>query len=216
MGGHWINNQLISLRNNKNHNREFSFAVAVLGLIVLIHSWYLNGKSKNRVRVMTDMVGISCIIAGAGVFWSTIDEVTQTSIAFGCDLMSYGIAGTVVAMVDVMVTYSRLQLLTKPLFKHQDLAAGIYIFLLVVMTNISFYTWTPFFLDDNAAIGIYYLNIFLFYVFTPAIILFNCGLGFWFFYRIVGFRFSKKSSRLEQHPKMLMLAYKSCVHAFAR
>jgi hypothetical protein len=213
MGSSWWDNQFVSLRNNTAHNREFSLALAILGLLVLLHSIYLHGRSFNRVRILTDSVAASCVLAGAGIFWSTV-VVNQLTIAVGCDLFLYGIAGSVTGAVDVLVTYSRFQLLSRPVFKYQDACVGVYVLLLIITSNLSFYTWTPIFANDNTT-AVNYVNIFLYYVFCPAIIVFNGVFGIWFFIRAVGYN-NGKIVPIEQHPKMVVLGYKSLFHAFAR
>jgi hypothetical protein len=213
MGSSWWDNQFISLNNNTAHNREFSLALAILGALVLIHSVSLHGRSFNRVRILTDSVAASCVLAGAGIFWSTI-VVKQATIAIGCDVFLYGIAGSVTGAVDVLITYSRFQLLSRPVFKYQDAVVGLYVFILIIVSNLSFYTWTPAFANDNTS-ALFWVNVFLYYVFCPAIIVFNGVFGIWFFIRAVGYN-NGKIVPIEQHPKMVVLGYKSLIHASAR
>jgi hypothetical protein len=210
----WVNNQLISLNNNTAHNKEFGLGLAIFSVFILFHSAYLHRWNFNRVRTLTDLTCAMCILAGIGTFWSNV-IVTQLTIAIGVDLFSFGIAGTFIGVADIMITYSRFQLLSMPVCKGQDYIVGLYIFFFVIAANLSFYTFTPFFLDSNSEEGIYYLNIFLFYVFCPSIIVFNGVFGILFFIRVAGFRYVRLAPR-EQHPKMLVLAYKSIIHASMR
>lgn len=178
------------------------------------YSWYLHRRNFNRVRILNDFLCLNAILAGAGVFWSTC-VVTQTTIAVGNDLFNFGIAGSFIGVVDLLITYSRFQLLSNPICPHQDLMVGIYIFLFVVLANLTFYTIVPIWVDENEETGLFWVNIFLFYVFCPAIIVFNGVFGIWFFLRVAGLK-CLRVVRHEQHPKMLVLAYKSVIHTALR
>jgi hypothetical protein len=141
----------------------------------------------------------------------------QLNIAVGADLFAQGICCTVISLGDLFITYSRyLMVQTKPLFPYQHLVVALYVLVLVVLPDLPFYTVIPAFIsvNDDYPPGIDALNICLYYIFAPAVALFNIFFAGLFYLRITGWRNS--AGRVEQHPRMLGLAKKSAVHALCR
>jgi hypothetical protein len=106
-------------------------------------------------------------------------------------------------------------MLSVPLFPHQDVIVAVYVFLLCVCTTLPFYSIIPVFKDVNRGPGLVALNTCLYYFYAPAITVFNATFAGYFYIKIGGWRLSGVG-KLEQHPKMLVLAYKSAIHAVTR
>jgi hypothetical protein len=142
---------------------------------------------------------------------------TQLNIALGADLFAYGICSTIISLLDLLITYSRYKMLSLPMCPHEDIVVGAYVFLLIVCTTLPFYTLVPLFVaeNDNDGPGLEALNSCLYYIYAPAVTLFNATFAGWFWVRIIGWRVSSVG-KMEQHPRMLVLAYKSAVHAVIR
>lgn len=138
---------------------------------------------------------------------------TQYNVAIGADLFAMGFCSSIIAVLDLFITYSRYTMLTTASFiPYQDVVVAMYIFLLVVCTTLPYMTFVPIFVDVNNGPGLEALNINLYYIFAPAISLFNTVFAGYFYVHIVGWRFSA-AHKVEAHPKMLVLAYKAATHA---
>ena len=138
---------------------------------------------------------------------------SQLNIAIGADLLAQGVCSTIIGIADTVITYTRYKLLVeRKSFVTMDIFVGIYMFLFLIASTLPFYTVLPLFEDTNDGPGLEALSMCLYYVYSPGFALFNLTFSFVFLKKI----FTFGSTKVECHPKLLKLAYKSAFHSFTR
>ena len=138
---------------------------------------------------------------------------SPVSIAIGADLFAFGICSSTIAVTDSLITYSRYKLLVKQNdFSYLNTIVAIYLGIFIIGSSLLFYTIIPIFVNVNCGAGLEALNACLYYIYTPAFAGFNLYFSVIFIRKICWFR----QSHTERHPKLLSLAYKSCIHSLIR
>lgn len=203
----WIVNSCGDFNNALDHNAEFCLCVLAVAICILLHSFWVHGWNFKRVRLIVDIGCLGAIVTCIGTYIG-IAYPTQYNIAFGIDLLGYGVGNSTIVVCDALMTYSRHKVLRSDYFRYQDQFVYTYIFLLLFGMSFPYYSIVPFAFNCADAEVLGALNICLWYILVPAVTLYNVYFTQCFLSTIVSFYRSK----LERHPSLLILAFKSLIH----
>jgi hypothetical protein len=127
--------------------------VAGIGLIILVHSFFLHGRRFDVVRICTDSAAIAGILTGA--FTAAIylcgaykDAYSPTFVILDT-LFSNGILSAVFSVADAYMFLSRLKAIRKRMPVLEECVLHLYIWIVLVWSWLSAYTIVPFFCDTN-------------------------------------------------------------------
>ena len=158
------------------------YCLLALGIIIFLHSWYINGTKYRRVRICTDVAAITTVIQmacylGFGKYCpATLDEPLVKISGGGCsyessaivlNVVSLSIAGCLNQICDNYIVFNRYAVIVQQVSFRHKYFASIYVVFFLYLSWWPFYTLVPFFINLNsveALLLIYYCAVYMLFV----------------------------------------------------
>ena len=144
----WVKNSVVVLVADDAPFIIALYALGIVAVLIILHSFYINGFSSGKVRICTDIAAYATIIQVVS-FLICSQGCSSRSSAYLLDVLTNAIAGGICQFCDNYMVFNRYSAIVPNVSDRHKWGAVFYVFTFMYLSWIPFYTILPLFYDMN-------------------------------------------------------------------